>query len=301
MNRKHLTFRAFAAPLFLSAAASAQVVNPATAQKPPDAPSASVDDEPLHSWEAPPLVITAEGWSPYRESDLIGEYGQPRWTARRLFPTTRVYVLRPGQFDFELWHRVKVPRHGGPTEVETQYEFEIGLPNRFQFDYYAVTTREGSDGETEWAEQKFELRYALADWGKLPWNPTLYAEWAAVSNGPDKFEGKLLLGDEVAPGWKVGSNLVWEHETSEDLTNEYELTLGVSRTIRDEKLSLGAEMKAAIADVHSDRGDFEKSLEIGPSMQWRPVPALHFDVAPLIGIGGESRAADLYFVLGWEF
>jgi hypothetical protein len=283
--------------LALAAAARAQVVNPATAHEPP---KPQAESERLRSWELPPTVVTGERWSPYRESDLIGSYGQPRWTSRRLFPTTRVYVLREGQLDFELWNRVKIPREGAST-VETQYEFEVGLPGRFQFDYYAVTEHQGSDGETDWSEQKYELRYALADWGKLPWNPTLYAEWATVSGGPDRFEGKLLLGDEVAPGWKAGANLVWEHEVSGDLTNEYGLTLGLSRTVVDEQFSLGGELKTALTDVHGDRGNYEEELEVGPSLQWRPISNLHLDVATLVGIGADSRAADLYFVLGWEF
>ncbi len=300
------TLRALAAAVgitlttaFFATTALAQVVNPATAQEPAKT-DADVAPDTLRSWQLPAIEVTDTKWSPYRDSDLIGSYGQPRWTSRRLFPSTRVYVLREGQLDFELWNRVKIPRKGATT-VETQYEFEIGLPHRFQFDYYFVTDRTGSEGDTEITEQKYELRYALADWGEIPWNPTLYAEWVSASGGPDKIEGKLLLGDEVAPGWKVGSNLVWEHEVSGDLANEYELTLGVSRTMIDEVFSLGGEMKTGITDVHSNRGDFEKSLEIGPAIQWRPLPSMHIDVATLIGVGGESRKADLYFVLGWEF
>ncbi len=295
------TIRALTALLALAASARAQVVNPATAQQPPkDATDETEKADILRSWQLPAIVVTDEPLSPFRESDLIGSYGQPRWTSRRLFPTTRVYVLREGQMDFELWNRIKVPRQGAAT-VETQYEFEIGLPGRFQFDYYFVTEHSGSEGDTEISEQKYEVRYALADWGKIPWNPTLYAEWASVSGGPDRFEGKLLLGDEVSPGWKVGSNLVWEHEVSGDLTNQYELTLGVSRTIVDEKFSLGGELKTSIEDVHGDRGEYAESLEVGPSIQWRPLPSMHIDIAPLIGIGGESRQADIYAVLGWEF
>lgn len=274
-----------------------QVVNPATAQHPP---TTTTPEPGLRSWELPPSVVTGERWSPYKDSDLIGEYGQPRWTSRRLFPTTRVYVLRPGQFDFEMWHRIKTPKRG-PSTIERQYEFEIGLPGRFQFDYYLVTDKEGESGTTDIAESKYELRYALADWGKLPWNPTLYAEWKSVSGGPDGYEAKLLLGDEVSPGWKVGANLVYEREVGGDLTNEYQITLGVSKTILDEKFSLGGELRASLVDVHGDRGDFEKELEIGPSIQWRPVPAMHLDFAPLIGIGPDSRRADIFIVLGWEF
>lgn len=275
-----------------------QVVNPATAQGAPKAEDPG--SARLRSWELPAIEVSAEPWSPYRESELVGSYGQPRWSTSRLFPTTRIYVLPEGQMDFEFWTRVKTPREG-PSTVETQYEFEWGLGSRLQLDLYAVTEKTGSEGESDSSEQKYELRYALADWGKLPWNPTLYAEWVSVSGGPDVFEGKLLLGDEVAPGWKAGANLVWEHEVSGDLTNEYGLTLGVSRTMIDEKFSLGAEVKSALTDVHDDRGNYEKELEIGPSLQWRPTPAMHVDFAPLIGIGSDSRESDIFLVIGWEF
>jgi hypothetical protein len=283
--------------VFLLAPLLPQDVNPATQQHPPETRDQA--ESTGHSWELPPSVVTGQSWSPYRESDLIGEYEQPRWTARRLFPTTRVYVLPKGQVDLELWTRIKSPREG-PSTVETQYEVEVGLPGRFQFDYYLVTEHTGSDGDTDFSEQKYELRYALADWGRIPWNPTLYAEWKTVSGGPDGFEAKLLLGDEVSPGWKAGANLIWEHEVSGEMTNEYSLTMGVSRTVIDEKLSLGGEIKSALTDVKGDRGNYEKELEIGPSLQWRPSPNMHLDVAPLIGIGPDSRAAEVFIVLGIE-
>lgn len=286
-------------PILVALALAPQVVNPATVQRAPTPPAQTAADQ-KHSWDLPPSVVTDSAWSSYRDSDLIGEYGQPRWTSRRLFPTTRVYVLRPGQFDFELWNRIKTPRNG-PSTVETQYEFEIGLPGRFQFDYYLVTDKTGSDGETDIAEAKYEVRYALADWGKIPWNPTLYAEWKNSSGGPDGYEAKLLLGDEVSPGWRVGANLIFEREVSGDLANEYQLSMGVSKDVIDEKFALGAEMRASITDFHEDRGEYEQELEIGPSLQWRPVPNMHLDFAPLIGFGGESRTADIFIVLGWEF
>jgi hypothetical protein len=281
----------------LASHAAAQQVNPATAggsEKPQG------ETTTPRSWELPPTVVTGERWSPFRESDLVGDYGQPRWSAQRLFSTTRTYVIPSGQFEFEHWTRVEVPRHG-PSTLETQYEFEIGLPGRFQLDVYLVTEKTGSEGEADTSEQKFELRYALADWGKIPWNPTLYAEWASVSGGSDTIETKLLLTEEVAPGWKVGANLSLEHQVTDELSNEYQVALGVSRTAIDEKLSLGAEGRTLFTDVHDDRGNYKKELYLGPSIQWRPVPALHFDFAPLVGIGGDSGAADIFLVLGWEF
>lgn len=77
--------------------------------------------------------------------------------------------------------------------------------------------------------------------------------------------------------------------------------MGVARSVIDQRLSLGAEVKAALVDEHADRGDFTKKLEIGPTLRWFPLPQMHVDLAPLIGIGSDSRAADLFLVVGWEF
>lgn len=277
---------------------AAQIVNPADAQK--GAQQAADDDAAAQETPLEPAtVVTGSRDGLMREEDLVGPYRQPRWTTRRLFPTTRVYVVPPGQMEFEHWTRVKVPEQGSST-VETQYEFEIGLPNRFQLDLYAVTEQTGSDGDKEWSEQKYELRYALADWGELWMNPTTYFEYVSRGGAADKLEAKLLLGDEVAPGWHFGTNLVYEHEIGDALESEYGLTVGIARTIVDEKLSLGAEIKAALVDEHGSRGHYEKELEIGPTLRWQPVPHMHVDFAPLVGIGDDSRAADVYLVLGWE-
>jgi len=211
-----------------------------------------------------------------------------------------VYVVPAGQLELEHWTRVKVPEEGQST-VETQYEVELGLPHRFQVDLYYVTEKTGSEGDLDISEQKYELRYALADWGRIWMNPTLYLEYVSRNAEADKVEYKLLLGDELGQGWHFGSNLVLEHELDGAGENEYELTMGLARTVIDEKLSLGAEMKAALVDVHADRGEYEESLEIGPSLQYRPIPQMHIDFAPLIGIGSDSRAADIFLVLGWEF
>jgi hypothetical protein len=291
-----------------SSYAWSQEVNPATAQEgehreAQEPQGEAQKNEPpsphLRSWEIPETVVKGKQVT-LDEEELIGPNKQPRWTAARRFPSTRVYVQPPGVFDFEFWTRVKVPREGQST-IEHQYEVEMGLPNRFQVDVYAVTEKEGSEGEIDLSEQKFEVRYAFADWGEIWGNPTAYLEWVEVSEGVDVVEYKLLLGGEAGPGWHWGTNFVLEHEVSGDLTNEHELTLGLSRTIQDSKLSLGGEVKASLTDVHSDRGNYEESLEVGPSLQYRPLPAMHIDLAPLVGIGPESRAMDIYFVIGWEF
>ena len=282
-------------PLFLfslSTAASAQVVNPADAQR---QETPMVDPS-----QVPTTTVTAERVSEYREEDLIGPYRQPDWTAHRRFPTTRIYVRPPGTFEFEYWRRPTIPRHG-PTEIQTQYEFEVGLPGRFQVDMYMVSNQEGNEGPSEFDEQKFEVRWAFADWGKIAGNPTLYVELANKDLEADVMEYKLLLGDELTPGWHWGTNLVFEHEMGGEFENVYEITGGLSKVLTDEKTSLGGELKAALVDTEEDRGDYEQELLVGPSFQYRPLRNIHIDLAALLGIGTDSPDAQAFFVLGYEF
>jgi hypothetical protein len=194
-----------------------------------------------------------------------------------------------------------VPEGGGSTENKTQYEFEFGLPYRFQFDLYLVAHQEGNDGPMDFDEQKFEVRWAFADWDVIWGNPTAYLEWAATNDGPDKVEAKLLLGGEVTSGWHWGTNLVFEHETGGAQENVYEITGGISRTLSDKRFSAGAEVKAAWADVKGDRGDFANEVLLGPSFQFRPLPNAHIDIAPLFGCTDESPDFKCTFVFGWEF
>jgi hypothetical protein len=84
-------------------------------------------------------------------------------------------------------------------------------------------------------------------------------------------------------------------------TRELEWTLGLSHTLSDDKFSLGVESKFAIEDEKGGRGDWGEDLRIGPSLQWRPLPQMHIDVAPLFGITGDSKRADIFVVAGWEF
>lgn len=147
----------------------------------------------------------------------------------------------------------------------------------------------------------FELRWALADWNEIWGNPTLYFEYITLAGRPDKIEPKLLLGGEIAEGWHWGANVVLEWELSGEREAEYAVTTAISRTIVDEKLSLGVESVLSLTDVKGSRGNFAESLVIGPSLQWKPLPAATLNFAPLIGVTGESPVAQIYFNAGWEF
>ena len=280
----------------------AQVVNPADAQSnPAQQPQPSGDDH--HTWVMPPVEVY--GKAPLNEEDRIGDYAQPRWTAHRRFSETRVYVIPKGMVEFEYWLRAKTPKSGrGPTEFQTMYEFEFGMPKRVQLDLYAVAHKTGKDGSFALDEQKVEVRYALADWNRIFGNPTLYFEWSQVNQGHDFLEGKLLLGGEMASRWHWGMNFVSEQETggAREISNEW--TTGISYSARDMKVGVGLETQLAMVNEQiapGVRGAYETSLLIGPSLQIRPLPQMHIDFAPLVGVNGPALRTKTFVVFGWEF
>lgn len=275
---------------FLCGSAAAQIVNPADRQQAP---------RPTET--APPVVVEGRRVSDLREEDRIGSYQQPEWTSHRRFAETRIYVRPEGTTEFEYWLIPELPRHGGPTETKTQYEFEFGLPSRFQLDLYLVSHQQGNDGPMEFDEQKLEVRHAFADWDAIWGNPTAYLEWAAVNDAPDHFEAKLLFGGEVDSSWHWGANLVYEQETGGLRESAYELTGGLSKTLVDQRFSVGAEIKWAMIDDDADRGNFANEVLVGPSLQFRPVPRAHIDVAPLFGVTDDSPEAKVTVLFGWEF
>jgi hypothetical protein len=248
--------------------------------------------------ELPPVVVVGQEGSGLKEEERIGSYAQPRWTAHRRFPSTRVYVRPEGEIDFEEWLRIKSNR-GEKPQFEHRQEVEIGLPYRFQFDIYMIETHQGGDF---FFDQSFELRYAFADWDRLPGNPTVYFEIVNRTAGrPEKFELKGLFGGEVAPLWHWGVNTVWEQEMGDARETVLELTTGVSYSLIDSKFAVGAEGKFEIANENDNRSTWQENLRLGPSVQWRPTPWFHVDFAPLFGLNRHSSRVDAFLVAGIEF
>src|SRR5438132_6091040 len=138
-----------------------------------------------HAWSQPapvttmPEVVvtgstnaeTRPGW--LGEEQYTGPYQQPEWTTERRFPGTRVYLQQqPWDVGFEQWVRYR-DNKDGTKETRFQEEVELGLPHRFQLDLYETWAID-QDRRANQDEYSAEVRYALADWGKIPLNPTLY-------------------------------------------------------------------------------------------------------------------------------
>jgi hypothetical protein len=243
--------------------------------------------------------VTVSGTIPAIEEETqVGPYQQPEWTTERRFPGTRVYLQQmPWNTGFEQWMRYQ-DYHGGTSETRFQEEIEIGLPHRFQVDLYE-TWGVDQDRRADQQEYSAEVRYALADWGKIPLNPTLYLEYAEHNRAPNTLEGKLLFGTDITPRWHWGLNLADETELSGSSNIELAASQGVSYTLIDQALSAGVEMEF----YHEKSIGVPEKWEylIGPSVQWRPNSRMHLDIAPLIGCTYDAPIVEAYVVFGIDF
>jgi hypothetical protein len=248
-----------------------------------------------------PVIVVAprDGW--LGEEALIGESKRPEWTSRRRFSTTRVYIQQePGQISLEQWWRIRTYEDATTRQRFTE-EMEIGLPNRMQLDLYYDWTHQG--GRTHNEDFAVELRWALADWDVIPLNPTLYAEYTATdgAQGPDLVEFKVLLGEDFAPRWHWGMNLVFERELDRDLNNEFAITQGISYTIIDQVLSAGVEMQFKYENTYSTRDDGEHKFQIGPSIQWSPSRNTWVNLVGLVGCTEDSPSFEGFVIVGHNF
>jgi hypothetical protein len=113
------------------------------------------------------VVVTGE--------ELPSSYGAPPAFSRTRFaPSTTAYVLPPWSVLAASIYQGDAFREGRPDHLFTQ-EIEVGLPYRFGI--ALETSLEAFHGVVQGKAISLEARYALADWNKIPLNPTIFAEY----------------------------------------------------------------------------------------------------------------------------
>ena len=254
---------------------------------------------PSRAQEAEATAVEVTGTAPgiLRQDSPVGPYNQPEWTTERAFGASRVYVRPPGTIEFnQFW----TPEwKDGHVEHSFREEVEIGLPYRLQLDLYQNWGIE--EGDTVYRGSSVELRYALANWGKIPLNPTLYGEWSFNDAAPDKWEQKLLLGQTFGRRWNWAGNFAYEQETSGEREQEVALSSALTYALIDQTLNAGIEMLWEHKTTKDSRGDPEIEFLIGPSINVRPTRCSFITAAPLFGTTDDSPDAEVFVIAGFNF
>lgn len=151
-----------------------------------------------------------------RGEEVPSAYGAPPGISRSRFsPLVTAYVLPPGSVYAGLIYEGNVFRGGSPEHFLTE-EIEIGLP--YRFGVALEISQERFRGETDNRSVSLEVRYALADWNKIPLNPTLFAEY--------KFGTGRILHEERPPEADMGMEELARstHLNIEGIDGEDEIT-----------------------------------------------------------------------------
>ena len=219
-------------------------------------------------------------------------YGAPTSFSRSRFSNlTSAYVLPPWNFYFGSIYEGQAFRHGPPDHLFTQ-EIEMGLPYRFGI--ATETTFERFNGGGGPSTSSIEARYALADWNKIPLNPTLFVEYkfgigpirheegppppggeeeeSGPPQRPDAYEVRLLLAQEFFQRVEWSMNWFFEKENTGDRGREWGFAQSAATPVLlpNEALKVGIEMQYQNFTVKDTRGDPQHSFVAGPSVAWKP-------------------------------
>jgi hypothetical protein len=230
------------------------------------------------------------------ESDLVGPANQPEWTTRRAFAEADIYVIPTGEIEFNQFYISSHARHGKPENL-FESEFEFGLPWRTQLDVepnYRV-----ENGEFRFDSMRLELPHALADWGKIPLNPTIDGGWRFRNGEADSFLFRLLFAEQLGERWHLGVNLGFEHQVGGERETEYELNAAVSYVAKDRRLTLGAELLVEHETAKEDPSETEVLL--GPTLLYKPTRNTHLGLVPLFGLTSDAPVAEVFLIFGIDF
>jgi hypothetical protein len=260
------------------------------------------------------VVVTGE--------EVPSAYGAPPAFSRSRFSNLiNAYVLPPGAFYFGEIYEGDAERHGFPDHLFTQ-EIEVGLPYRFGI--AAETTLERFNGGGGFDTVSLEGRYALADWNKIPLNPTLFVEYkfgvgvirheegpapppgeeeeeSGPPQHPDAYEVRLLLAQDFGDKIEWAMNWFFEKENTGDRGREWGFAQSAMTPLLlpNERLKAGVEMQYSNFTVKDTRGDPIHRFVVGPTIAWKPTANTRFDVSPLFGCTEESPAVQVFAVFSW--
>ncbi|PYL10093.1 MAG: hypothetical protein DME33_01930 [Verrucomicrobia bacterium] len=282
----------------------------------------SIFNAPNHSASAQAaaeeeIVVTAE--------EVPSAYGAPPGLSRSRFSNAvNAYVLPPWSFFFGELYEGQGFRHGPPDHLFTQ-EVEMGLPYRFNIAAEAQFERFDGGGDAQTVS--LEARWALADWNKIPLNPTLFAEYkfgvgtirheevppppGGAEEGeesgppkvPDAYEIRLLLAQDFFDRVEWAMNWFFEKENTGDRGREWGFSQAALTPVLlpNERLKVGIEMEYRNVTTKDTRGDLVNSFVIGPTVAWKPTAHTRLDISPLFGCTHDSPIADVFVAFSWLF
>ncbi|MCF7826160.1 MAG: hypothetical protein K9M55_05740 [Candidatus Marinimicrobia bacterium] len=164
--------------------------------------------------------------------------------SRRYVWTYEYQTLHTGEAELESYTEFsQVDTDSGRQAVtRLQYEYEIGMNNRFDVGIYQTFTQ-GHDSPLSYDGFKLRLRFRLGEKGLWFLDPLIYLEYKDTPTlDHSALEAKLVLARDMG-NLNISLNPVWEFEfDKEDPDVEFEYAAGLSYRVHP-LLALGLETK----------------------------------------------------------
>src|SRR5215475_1314550 len=245
----------------------------------------------------PQVVVQAEA------GKIPSAYGAPPDLSHgRISTLTKSYVLSPFSFELENGYEGLIFRHGLPVQLFRQ-ELEMGLPARFTVGVQNQV--EHFSGDTFERSITLEARYALANWNKLPFNPTISVEYLfGLENAvQDSGEFGLLISHDFPHLVEWAMNIFVDREFSgrENTNAGFAQSVEVPVLLLEEKLEVGLETQYRSGGETIGPERTIKGLVVGPTFAWRPTKSVRFDLSPLFGCSHHTPALQMFAVLSLSF
>ena len=248
-----------------------------------------------------PVTVWGQGSSLHdvaSETERVGPANQPEWTTRRAFAETDIYVIPPGEMEFNQFYISSHPRHGKPENL-FESEFEFGLPWRTQFDVELNYSLDS--GRLKYDSTLLELPHALADWGKIPLNPTINFGWRFNADKADAYLLRLLLAEELGHRIHFGANLTFDREIGDGRQTAYELNAALSYVTLESRLTLGLEMLAEYETENEEEGTTHSTtVMLGPTALYKPTRNTHLGLVPLLGLTHDAPVVEVFLIFGLD-
>jgi hypothetical protein len=238
-------------------------------------------------------------------------------------PFATAYFLSAGEVYTSLIYEDDVVHFRSPDHTFAQ-EIELGLPYRVNLAIENVVER--YHGTSQDSTFSIQARYALADWDKIPLNPTILAEYKfglgnilhdegaptpAKRFGPGGFDTsmeipdayglRLVLSEEFFHRLEWALNTFFEQEIGGDRRREWGIAQSVVTPLLSshEKLKVGINLEFRSFTDKTTRGTPYNSFVIGPTAAWRPTPKTRLEVSPLFGVNHKSPEVQFFVVFSY--
>ena len=243
------------------------------------------------------VVVQAEA------GETPSAYGAPPDLSHgRISTLTKSYVLSPFSFELENGYEGDIFRHGLPVQLFRQ-EIEMGLPSRFTVGVQNQV--EHFSGDTFERSFTLEARYALANWNKLPLNPTISVEYRFGLDNAEQDSGEfaLLISHDFPHLVEWAMNIFVDREFGggESASAGFAQSVEVPVLLPEEKLEVGLEMQYRSGGETIEPQRTIKGLVIGPTLAWRATKSVRFDLSPLFGCSHHAPALQMFAVFSLSF